>query len=214
MLPGPRFRIALEAITSESNVKKIIGDLFAFAHSPLCYPTAPAFAQEDRRPAMAYTMHRIFCSTPGELEAERRAFDDVVGEVNEADAMPKGILFVPLSIMPYIVNKLPYQPMVDANVRACRFFVQVLHHTWGPPTRNFESEYQLACLLMADPAEALDGIAVFFKAADSLQIVEPGILQLKSSLQSQQHPQAFEYAGLDDYKLQLRAQLSDWLRSV
>jgi hypothetical protein len=169
--------------------------------------------QEDHRPAMAYTLHRIFCSTPGELEAERRAFDDVVGEINQAEAMPKNFLLVPLSIAPYIVSKLPYQPVVDANVAICRFFVQVLHDTWGPPTRNFEPDYALACRLKADPAEAMEGISVFFKAADGAQI-EPGILQLKSSLQSQRDRQAYEFAGLNEFKRQLRAQLSDWLRGL
>jgi hypothetical protein len=162
---------------------------------------------------MAYIMYRVFCATPGELEAERRAFYDVVGEINEAEAMPKNILLVPLSIVPYIVNKLPYQPVVDANVAVCRFFALVLHDTWGAPTRNFEPEYTLAFRLKADPAAAMEGIAVFFKAADGAQI-EPEILQLKSSLQSQRDQQSYEFAGLDQYKQQLRAQLSDWLRVV
>jgi len=162
---------------------------------------------------MDYITHRIFCATPGELEAERRAFEEVVGEVNEAEAMPKNILLAPLSIVPYIVNKLQVQPVVDANVASCKFFVQVLHDTWGPAIRNFEPEYALACRLKADPAAAMEGIAVFFKAVDGAQI-EPAVLRLKSSLPSQQGGEAYEFVSLDEFKRQLHAQLSDWLRGA
>src|ERR1035438_2083660 len=132
---------------------------------------------------MTYALHRVFCSTPGDLEPERQAFHDVIGEVNEAEGMPRNVLFVPVSIVPLMVNKLFFQPAVDANVRECKFFVQVLQHTWGPPERNFESDYNLACRLKADPGSSMDGVALFFKAADGLE-VEPGILQLKSSTPS------------------------------
>jgi hypothetical protein len=89
----------------------------------------------------------------------------------------------------------------------------VLHDTWGPPTRNFEPDYTLACRLKADPAEAMEGIAVFFKAADGAQI-EPTVQRLKSSLQSQQDGPSYEFATLDEFKRQSRAQLSDWQREV
>jgi len=120
---------------------------------------------------------------------------------------------VPVSIVPNMVNKLVFQPVVETNVRACKFFVQVLHNTWGPPTRNFQTEYELACQLKTDPASQMEDVAVFLKAADGLQ-VEPGIRQLKSSVQSQHDCVAYEFASLDEYKQQLQAQLSTWLRAV
>jgi hypothetical protein len=117
-----------------------------------------------------------------------------------------------------MVNKLAFQPLVDANVRECTFFVQVLQNTWGPPQKNFEVEYNLACRLKSDSDALMEGVSLFFKRADGLA-VEPGILQLRSSAQSRQDCTAhefaiFEFASLDEYKEQLRAQLSAWLRTV
>ena len=45
-----------------------------------------------------YQMHRVFCATSWELEAERQAFHDVVAEVNEAEAMPHRLLLVPPAV--------------------------------------------------------------------------------------------------------------------
>jgi hypothetical protein len=176
---------------------------------------------------MAYTLHRIFCSTPGGLEAERQAFHEVIGQVNETEGMPKSILFVPVSIVPNIVDKTAFQSTVDANVRDCKFFVQVLQNTWGPPTKNFETEFNLASRLKSDPGALMSGVSIFFKAADGLEI-EPTILRLKASSQSQESQSqesqsqetqsrdcsAHEFATLDEYKQRLRMQLSAWLRAV
>ena len=162
---------------------------------------------------MTYALHRVFCSTPGDLEPERQAFHDVIGEVNEAEGVPRNVLFVAVSIVPLMVNKLFFQPAVDANVRDCKFFVQVLQNTWGPPERNFESDYNLACRLKAEPDAPMEGVAVFFKAANGLE-VEPGILQLKSSAPSQLGCSVYEFGSLDEYKQQLRDQLTAWLRTV
>ena len=162
---------------------------------------------------MTYALHRIFCSTPGDLESERQAFHDVIGEVNEAEGVRRNVLFAPVSIVPLMMNKLFYQPAVDANIRECKFFVQVLQHTWGPPEKNCESDYHLACRLQDDPGSPVEQIALFFRTADGLE-VEPGILQLKSSLQSQPGRAAYEFASLEDYKRQLRNQLSEWLRTM
>ena len=114
---------------------------------------------------MTYTLHRVFCATPGGLEPERQAFHEVVGQVNETEGMPQSILLVPVSIVPNMVNKLAFQPLVEANVQACKFFVQVLHTTWGPSARNFESEYNLACRLKTDLASPMEDISLFFKAS-------------------------------------------------
>jgi hypothetical protein len=162
---------------------------------------------------MTYAVHRVFCSTPGDLEPERQAFHDAVGEVNEDVGVTRNVLFAPVSIVPLMVNKLFYQPAVDANVRECKFFVQVLQHTWGPREKNFECDYNLAWRLKSDPGSAMEGVALFFKAADGFE-VEPEILQLKSSTQSRPGCAVYEFASLDEYKRQLRDQLTAWLRTV
>ena len=75
---------------------------------------------------MPYAMHRIFCATPGDLEEERLAFYKVMGDFNEAHAMPRGVLFVSISIVPYGGDKRVYQGAVSENIRSCRYYIQVL----------------------------------------------------------------------------------------
>jgi hypothetical protein len=172
---------------------------------------------------MTYKLHRVFCATPGNLEPERQAFHDVIGQVNEAEAMAKSILFVPVSIVPNMVNKLALQPMVEANVEWCTFFVLVLQNTWGPPGKNFEAEYNLARRLKSDPDAEMKGVSLFFKAADGLQ-VDPAVLQLRSSMHSRQDHAAhdfasydfasYEFASMEVFKEQLRVQLTAWMRMV
>jgi hypothetical protein len=162
---------------------------------------------------MAYTIHRIFCAAAAELEPERQTFLDLVSALNEAEAMPRNLLLVPVSIMPYVTNKLAFQSAMGANVRECRFFVQLLQDTWGPPERNFEAEYKLAAELSGDPASLMKGVALFFKAADGLEL-DPGIRELKKSAQSRNGCAAYEFTSMEQYKQQLQSQLSAWLRAV
>jgi hypothetical protein len=146
---------------------------------------------------MSYQMHRVFCATPGDLEPERRIFYEVAGQVNEAEGMPHGVLLVPVAVEPRMVNKAMFQPVVDANVRACRFFVQVLADTWGPPQRNFRREFELARELGLP-------MAVFFRRTAP---AEPEIAALRAELGGG----AFEYDSPEDFGRQLRGVLSGWL---
>jgi hypothetical protein len=57
------------------------------------------------------------------------------------------------------------------------------------------------------------GVAVFFKAADGLP-VEPKIVELKSSVKSQEDLVSYHFASLDEFKTLLRSQLSDWLKTL
>lgn len=118
-------------------------------------------------------MHRIFCATPGDLEEERLAFYKVMGEFNEAEAMPLGILFVSISIVPHMIDKRPYQAVVGENIRSCRHYIQVLEDTWGPPQRNFERDYALASQCVGDPSLPMHEVAVLFKKPLVPNQVEP-----------------------------------------
>ena len=155
---------------------------------------------------MSYRMYRVFCATPSDsqadLEDERHAFYEVVGDLNEAEAMPDGILFVPVSVLPNLTSLIAFQPSVDENVRACTFFVQVLQHTWGPPTRNFEHQYQLA-------TQCCKSVSVMVKAPNGLP-VEPSVAGFRES----QNPPIVDFQSLDDFRTALRSQLSDWLKSA
>jgi hypothetical protein len=109
-----------------------------------------------------YQLHRVFCATPWELEAERHAFYEIVGEFNEKDAMRRGVLVVPVALT-NVRDKRLYQFDVEENIRACRHYILVLSEGWGPAERNFENDYHLALQCAADPALPMHSVAVLHK---------------------------------------------------
>jgi len=145
---------------------------------------------------MTYRLLQIFCSTPGELEEERLAFHEVVGQVNQGEGIAKGVLFAPVSILPHMANKTFFQPSVDDNVRDSKFFVQILHDTWGPPHKNFAREFEMALR-----SKAGSEIAVFLKAGGISLSLPPEIA-------------ISEFTELGAFQEQLHLQLSAWLGAI
>ena len=133
---------------------------------------------------MPYEMHRIFCSAAGDLEEERQIFHKVIGSFNEQHAMKRNILLVSVSLPEAVVNKLGYQSVMYENIRDCRYYIQLLEDTWGPPQKNFEKEYALAKRCEADPAQLMQEAVVFFKKPLLPHKVEPEVAALKESFQS------------------------------
>jgi hypothetical protein len=111
-----------------------------------------------------YRMLRVFCATSWELEGERRAFYDAVGAFNEAAAMARGVLYVPVSLT-NVRDKRPYQYVVDENIRDCRHFIAALTDDWGPVERNFQKDYRLAVACSRDSALPMDGVVVMLRVA-------------------------------------------------
>ena len=107
-------------------------------------------------------MHRIFCATPWELEAERGRFHDLIGSFNETAAMPRAVLYVPVSLL-NIRDKRPVQYAVDENIRDCSHYILLLTEDWGPVERNFRNDYRLALQCAADPAVPMRSVAVLRK---------------------------------------------------
>jgi hypothetical protein len=148
-----------------------------------------------------YRTYRIFCAAPWELENERRAFYDVVGQFNEAEAMRHGVLFVPVSLVPNLRDKRAFQYDVEQNIRASHYYIQVLSSDWGPAERNFEADCRLAIQCAHDPQLPMANVAVFVKNTSSTS----GI-----SLPDDVARHQFSESG--DFKAQLYPLLSDWLR--
>jgi hypothetical protein len=163
---------------------------------------------------MSYIMHRIFCAPAGDLEQERTAFYDVVGNFNEAYAMPRNILFVAVALPFHIIDKRPFQAAISENIRACRYYVQVLEDTWGPPEKNFERDYALACKCVADPDLPMQEVAVLFKNPLVPHQVEPPVIDLQKRLEAS-HAQAHaSFETLDEFRGHLNRLLAGWLEAV
>src|SRR5262245_55444661 len=112
-----------------------------------------------------YRMHRVFCAAPWELESERRVFYDVIGNFNELAAMPRGILYVTVSLVA-MRDKRPYQYTVEENIRDCRHYLLALGEDWGPVERNFEPDFRLATACLRDPSLPMQSVSVLLRAPE------------------------------------------------
>ena len=158
---------------------------------------------------MAYSMHRIFCATPGDLEIEREAFYKAMADFNERHAMPRGILFVSVSMVPGVLDLRPYQGVLAENIRSCRYYIQVLEDSWGPPFRNFEREYAVAMRCQSDPNLPMQDVAVLFKKPLLPHQMEPSVLELKQKLAP-----GPDFETPAEYSERVTALLTTWLETV
>ena len=157
---------------------------------------------------MPYDMHRIFCATPFELEDEREACLAAISGFNATEAMPRGVLFVSVSLVPSIVDKRPYQAAVNDNIKTCRYYVQILEENWGPPQRNMERDYALAAQLAAKPDSKLREAVLLFKKPLLPHRVEADLAAIKSATS------ALEFDGMEALKARILELLPKWLESV
>jgi hypothetical protein len=149
-----------------------------------------------------FQIHRIFCATPWELEAERGRFHDLIGNFNEMAAMPKGILYVPVTLI-NIRDKRPVQYAVDENIRDCRHYLLLLSEDWGPVERNFRNDYQLALECVADPSLPMHSIAVLSKKQLSGVPLAEGMPEPKAT-----------FSTLAEFDNCVNNLLADWFESL
>ena len=150
-----------------------------------------------------YRFLRVFCATAWEMEGERRAFHDVLGEFNETVAMQHGILYVPVSLT-NTPDKRPYQYTIDENIRDSRHYLLVVTEDWGPKERNFERDYRLALASQADPALPMKATAILLA-----RMPDGSVPSFGASLELAGF--AFTpFANTDEFRVMARQLFSDW----
>jgi len=149
-----------------------------------------------------FQMHRIFCATPWELEAERNRFHDLIGNFNETAAMHRGVLYVPVTLL-NIRDKRPMQYAVDENIRDCRHYLLLLSEDWGPVERNFRNDYQLALQCIADPTLPMQSAAVLSKKQLSGVPIVEGLTEPRAT-----------FATLAEFDGCVNNLLEVWLESI
>jgi hypothetical protein len=154
---------------------------------------------------MSYIMHRVFCATLEDLEAERQAFHEALGTFNENAAMARGILFVPVSIPVNMPDKRFFQPAVDENIRSCRYYVQVFGNNPWPPHRNFAPDYALALDCAADPASPMCEVAALVGKAASIGSPDTNVFLAHRVL---------EYSTIEEFTARCQELLTRWLESI
>lgn len=159
---------------------------------------------------MPYDMHRIFVATPLELEDERLTLHETISEFNQDVAMPCNRLIVTVSLPPHMVDKRAYQAAITDNIRAVRYYVQLLEDSWGPPTRNFERDHAIAQKYAAEGTHACKNVALMFKKPLLPHRVDADIVALKHSLGDS----LIEFDSPVELKVLFRAMLATWFQAL
>jgi hypothetical protein len=149
-----------------------------------------------------FQMHRVFCATPWELEAERGRFHDLIGQFNETVALHEGVLYVPVTLAS-IRDKRPLQYAVDENIRDCRHYILVLSEDWGPIERNFRNDYYLALQSIADPGLPMQSAAVLARMQPSEQLLAGDLPEPSATFST--------FAEFDEC---INGLLSEWFESL
>jgi hypothetical protein len=149
-----------------------------------------------------FRMHRIFGATPWEMEAERSRFHDLIGQFNQAAAMPAGVLYVPVTLFS-IRDKRPMQYAIDENIRDCRHYIQLLSEDWGPVERNFRNDYHLALQCVDDPQLPMHSVAALSKKQPSGAPLGEGLPEPRAT-----------FSTLTEFDCCVNNLLSGWLETL
>jgi hypothetical protein len=152
-------------------------------------------------------MYRVFCANAWELEAERDAFLELVGQINEAQGMPRGILLVPVTLV-NVDDKRRFQRAVDENIRASSYYLLVVEEDWGPRARNFERDYRLAVACAADENLPMRGAAILVRDQPDGAASPFGAVLATAGFPSTR------FSTLEEFRSTVSGLLSEWLAAI
>lgn len=145
------------------------------------------------------TSYRVFIASPGGLEKERLAFNDLIETFNKTDAIPRGAYFIPVGWEVTLGGVGRPQSLINEEVESCDYFVMVLHSRWGSspdPEDNpgshssgTKEEYEVALKCHRAGDKPMRQIVAFFKAVDTAQMADPGpdllkVLEFRKQLEN------------------------------
>ena len=162
---------------------------------------------------MSYRFHYVFCAMPFECEEELKAYQRALAVFNESEAMPQGLLFASLIVIPTLADKRPWQGAVNDNIRMSRHYIQVIEDSWGPPSRDYERDWALAQRCAADPDLPMRETVLLFKSPLLPHKVDPAIVELKSTALDGNGPHA-AFETPQQLQTLLRPMFSRWLAAA
>jgi len=100
-----------------------------------------------RRMASKITRLNVFIASPGGLAEERKAFREVIYEYNEAESIPRGVLFQPVGWEDTLGAVGRPQTIINEDVRSSDYFLLLLWDRWGsPPATKCRHQQKRFCL--------------------------------------------------------------------
>jgi len=117
---------------------------------------------------------------------------------------------VAVSLPAQLPDKRGYQSAIHQNIGDCRYYIQLIEDTWGPPQKNYEKEYAVAKRCEADPDQLMQEVVVFFKKPLLPHKVEPDVVAFRES-----HARALmEFETKGDLQGLIQNQLWKWLDMI
>jgi len=168
--------------------------------------------------------YRVFIASPGGLQDERKAFREAINDYNESDAVPRGVMFLPVGWENTLRGVGRPQSMINDDLRSCDYMVLLLWDTWGTPpdepgkgtyTSGTQEEFEVACECYKDAKHPMQQIVHFFKGVDPRHLADPG-KQLQQVLDHKKKIERTHFYGtfdsINEFQERLRRQLAQWLR--
>jgi hypothetical protein len=157
-----------------------------------------------------FDMYRTFISAPGDLERERDACREAIGEINENEAMPLKILLVAVGLREDGSIEA-FRSAVAENVRQCTYYIQVFDDDWGPKNL-FRKMLYLAAECRDDATMPMREAIVCLK--DAPRETDPEILAFRKELEELPGVRVFHFDKPASLKTQLLEVCSGWVRSI
>ena len=159
---------------------------------------------------MPYRLINVFCRLAGNLAPEREAFYQAVGECNEKEGMPRGLLLTPLSIGSYGPDR---KNAVDSNIGVSECFLLVVEDIWDVSVQSFLHDYRLALKCRAGDTFPMREVTVLVKKTPAGD--EPADLtRFRAELKAEGAPRHFEFTTVEEFHTLLAPLLSLWLAGV
>lgn len=169
------------------------------------------------------TAYRVFIASPGGLEEERGAFRSAINAHNEADAIERGVIFLPVGWEITLGGVGRPQGTIDQDVRRSDYFVLVLYNKWGSVPQAGEgpyssgSEEELTIARECYKAGTMRKIVILFKDVDPAQQADPGpqlnkVLEFRARLETEREFLFETFDELPTFMQHLRRHLAAWVR--
>jgi tetratricopeptide (TPR) repeat protein len=167
---------------------------------------------------------KVFIASPGGLTEERKAFHEVIQQVNRDTAHAAGLTFIATGWEYTSAGVGRPQELINAQVRESDYLLVILWDRWGRPsggpgnyTSGTEEEYYVARECLQDAEKHMRDIVVLFKGVESRQLSDPGkelqkVLEFKAELEATRELLYSTFDTLDEFKDDFRTHLHQWIR--
>ncbi len=168
--------------------------------------------------------YRVFIASPPGLGTERAAVLDEIDRYNKAEAMARGVLFVPAGM------KASFsafgREQTGPQILESDFFVLLLWDRWGSSPGSqagaveksgTEEEYTVALECYRDPDRPMRQFAMMFKAVNQQQLSDTGpqldrVLEFRKEIEGQKSHRADSFDTTRRCRSLMRWHLATWVQ--